>query len=138
MTVNQPKLQPYPKIRSTQVLSNYRNVRKSVRDQTRSSSSQYPISNQADQNHSCLEEHMGRGPHLTPKFTTDVLTTVVPLALDATHSFLVHLIQMMQALPSFTESPPYNHLQPFLFKQNCTYTRHIKLFPYCSRLRTAL
>ena len=93
---------------------NYSNIRKSIMDQTRSSSSQYPISNQVDQNHSCLEEHVGRGPHLRVKFTTDILTTVVPLALDATHILLVHLNQMMQALPSFIESSPYNHIQPFL------------------------
>lgn len=32
------------------------------------------------------------------------------------HIFLVYLNQMMQSFPSFIESSPYNHIQPFLFK----------------------
>ena len=79
-----------------QVLSNYRNIRKSITNQTRSSSRQYPTSNQADQNHCCPEKHTGRGPHLTVKSPhPDFLTTVVPPALEATHVFLVHLNQNM-------------------------------------------
>lgn len=87
MTVNQSKLQPYPKKQINASLKQLQKHKKIKTGQTRSSSSQYPISNHTDQNHYCPEEHVGRGPHLTVKFTTDILTPVVPLALDATHIF---------------------------------------------------